>query len=468
MLNTTQSSGLFPSSSHSLCFCQPLLCPGSSGHWREAVLARSAWARRLFHPARCSPSHGQLRAHPGWNCPRNPEGFWGLCAAQQPCQPPAGMEPLPRSSHGRAPGRSPGKRPPLPGGHLRPGSSPSSAFPGGFRLPSFLRLPGARTFVPARGSRRLPRSRRERRRWSTGGCPAGPAALPGAGKRPQSLLRLLPAHLRRPFSAQIRHQFSFWIISSSKKSSPKNIKHRPTGGKRAPSGTGTRPPPAPQPGKLQPRSRSGPLFLVRLNSLLPRGSFRNISQHWGGGRGGPRRGAPNPPAPRSAGLGGGQAARAAAEPSRCRPSRGTLPQRPGRRQTVPGTGTAPAEPGRAGAGGAARPRLAGGSRRRPGAPGTGRAGACHAAPGSAAPAAGQSGPPVPPADPAPAQPHRGHRGAAPEPPAAGAPGRSPHRPPGRARRAPRRPSCAPSRSRAAPRPGPAAHMARNGAGPAGR
>lgn len=164
------------------------------------------------------------------------------------------------------------------------------------------------------------------------GLPRHPRPAAG-GREPSQSLRLLPAHLRRPFSAQIRHQFSFWIISSSKKSSPKNIKHRPTGGKRVPSGTGTRPPPAPQPGKLQPRSRSGPLFLVRLNSLLPCGSFRNIYPHWGG-RGGPRRGVPNPPA-RSCGAPG-------PAPSPRGVPGSAAGRRPGRRRKRPGTARAPA------------------------------------------------------------------------------------------------------------------------------
>lgn len=149
-------------------FAASLSSPAALGALGEPGQGGSAWARRLFHPARCKPGHGQLRARPGQNRPRDPEGFGGLCAAQQPRQAPAPAPSLLRNSQGRVPGRSPGKRPPAPGGHLRSGSSPSSAFPGGFRLSLFLRLPGARTFVPAR-----PRL----------GVPPPPALTEGAGRR---------------------------------------------------------------------------------------------------------------------------------------------------------------------------------------------------------------------------------------------------------------------------------------------
>lgn len=84
--------------------------PQGSG---EAVLAGSAWARRLFHPARCNPGHGQ---NPEWNHPRDPEGFWRLCAVPAPngMGPPAPAPSLQRNSQGRVPGRSPGKRLPPP------------------------------------------------------------------------------------------------------------------------------------------------------------------------------------------------------------------------------------------------------------------------------------------------------------------------------------------------------------------
>lgn len=221
------------------------------------ALQRGCWLGQPGQGGFSNPGHEQLRSHPGQNRPRNPEGF-GVCGVQPHAGtgPPAPAPSPHRNSQGRLPGRSPGKRPPLPGGHLRPGSSPSSAFPGGFRLSLFLRLPGTRTFVPARGSRRLLRSPRD---------PRGIEHTPGAGTGPAPSASS-PHTSDVHFQLKIRHQFSFGIISSSKKSSPKNIKHRPRGGKGAPE----------RPGELQPRSRSGPLFLVRLNSLLPCGRFRNV------------------------------------------------------------------------------------------------------------------------------------------------------------------------------------------------
>lgn len=78
-----------------------------------------------------------------------------------------------------------GSGPPIPRGHLSLGSSPSSAFPGGFRLPLFLRLPGARTFVPARP--RLPAP----------GVPPPPALTERAGGSAAMKHRGLPRHSRR-------------------------------------------------------------------------------------------------------------------------------------------------------------------------------------------------------------------------------------------------------------------------------
>lgn len=322
-------------------------------------------SKESFPPSALQPRPWAAASSPGTEPSPRSRGGLGSLRRTAAVPAPAGMAtpaPAPsllRSSQGRVPGRSLGKRPFLPGGHLRPGSSPSSAFPDDFRLPLFLHLPGARTFVPARPRLGVPPppALPERAGGSAAmkrrGLPRHPRRA-ARGREPSQSLRLLPAHLRRPFSAQIRHQFSFWIISSSKKSSPKNIKHRPTGGKRAPSGTGTRPPPAPQPGKLQPRSRSGPLFLVRLNSLLPCGCFRNIYPHWGGegvleGELRTHRpGAAEPPAPlrppRSAGLSGGQAARAAEEASRYRPSPAPSRSAPARDRAgsrLPGKGTGP-------------------------------------------------------------------------------------------------------------------------------
>lgn len=425
---------------------------------QRGCTARSAWARRIFHQ-----QAGAAASSPRTELPPDPEGFWGPCVAHQPCQP------LPHPCSGTAKDElqdaPQGSAPPLPGGHLRPGSSPSSAFPGGFRLPLF--LPGARTFVPARPRPGGPALTGERTGASAGmkhrGLPRHPRRAQGTGPGPSSL----PAHLRRPFSAQIRHQFSFWIISSSKKSSPKNIKHRPAHrrGNRDPASA-----PAPQPGKLQPRSRSGPLFLVRLNSLLPCGSFRNIYRHWGEQRGS-RRGAPNPPAPlrpaerrarrRAGGQGGGGAVPVPPEPrdppaaSRTATHRAPTPPRNRSRKRE-----RPREPGgsRVGWGGRRSPPAP------PVAPGGGpelrtSPGRCRTPGGIAEPRyLPRTWPQPSPAPPEPlrSRPRRERRH-----------GALTDRQAQHVERHEDLPALHPAAA-AAPRPGPAPHMARNGAGPAGR
>lgn len=154
--------------------------PRGSG---EAALAGSALGKEAFPPSTLQP---RPRAECGMESSSIPFGV------SAPCQPPMEWAPLPLlhpcggtakdGSQDAPQGRGP---PPLPGGHLRPGSSPSSAFPGGFRLPLFLRLPGTRTFVPAR-----PR------------LPAPGVPPPPAGGRAGMKPRGLPRHPRRAAGAK--------------------------------------------------------------------------------------------------------------------------------------------------------------------------------------------------------------------------------------------------------------------------
>lgn len=74
-----------------------------------------------FPPSTLRPQPRAAAGSPRTELSPRSRGVWGLCAAQQPCQPSAGMGPpapdpsLLRDSQGRVPRRSPGKRPPLPG-----------------------------------------------------------------------------------------------------------------------------------------------------------------------------------------------------------------------------------------------------------------------------------------------------------------------------------------------------------------